>query len=159
MLDLGVLRLSIAGLDQKSAQMTTPFAGFQLGASARLFDLQLLPTTKLKSLLPDDQAKNLPSSLAQLSLGEQVARAYAPTGGVVCGTVDDAARGRPGTEGADEEPRLHRRRLRHGAAVLDGHGDAAARRGHGGRDAGRTPAPARRRGGAKAVQTVTRPRE
>ncbi|MFJ7211693.1 hypothetical protein [Amycolatopsis sp. NPDC098790] len=86
-LDLGVLRLSIAGLDQKSAQMTTPFKGFQLGASARLFDLQLLPTTKLKSLLPDDQAKNLPSSLAQLSLGEQVARAYAPTGGVVCGST------------------------------------------------------------------------
>ncbi len=86
-LDLGVLRLSIAGLDQKSAEMSTPFKGFQLGASARLFDLQLLPTTKLKSLLPDDQAKNLPSSLAQLSLGEQVARAYAPTGGVVCGTT------------------------------------------------------------------------
>ena len=86
-LDLGVLRLSIAGLDQKSAAMTTPFKGFQLGASARLFDLQLLPTTKLKSLLPDDQAKNLPSSLAQLSLGEQVARAYAPTDGVVCGTA------------------------------------------------------------------------
>ncbi|WP_410630459.1 hypothetical protein [Amycolatopsis sp. cmx-4-83] len=86
-LDLGVLRLSIAGLDQKSANMTTPFKGFQLGASARLFDLQLLPTTKLKGLLPDDQAKNLPSSLAQLSLGEQVARAYAPTGGVVCGST------------------------------------------------------------------------
>ncbi|UOX87797.1 hypothetical protein MUY14_39800 [Amycolatopsis sp. FBCC-B4732] len=86
-LDLGVLRLSIAGLDQKSANMTTPFKGFQLGASARLFDLQLLPTTKLKGLLPDDQAKNLPSSLAQLSLGEQVARAYAPTGGVVCGAT------------------------------------------------------------------------
>lgn len=86
-LDLGVLRLSIAGLDQKSAQMTTPFKGFQLGASARLFDLQLLPTTKLKSLLSDDQAKNLPSSLAQLSLGEQIARAYAPTDGVVCGTA------------------------------------------------------------------------
>lgn len=86
-LDLGVLRLSIAGLDQKSADMTTPFKGFQLGASARMFDLQLLPTTKLKSLLPDDQAKNLPSSLAQLSLGEQIARAYAPTGGVVCGTT------------------------------------------------------------------------
>ncbi|MEU8631597.1 hypothetical protein AB0C38_05470 [Amycolatopsis sp. NPDC048633] len=86
-LDLGVLRLSIAGLDQKSAQMSAPFKGFQLGASARLFDLQLLPTTKLKSLLPDEQAKNLPSSLAQLSLGEQVARAYAPTGGVICGTA------------------------------------------------------------------------
>ncbi|MFJ1766489.1 hypothetical protein ACIOD2_39595 [Amycolatopsis sp. NPDC088138] len=86
-LDLGVLRLSIAGLDQKSAAMTTPFKGFQLGASARMFDLQLLPTTKLKSLLPADQQKNLPSSLAQLSLGEQIARAYAPTDGVVCGTT------------------------------------------------------------------------
>ncbi|MDT7802959.1 MAG: hypothetical protein QOI78_6392 [Actinomycetota bacterium] len=86
-LDLGVLRLSIAGLDQKSAAMTTPFKGFQLGASARMFDLQLLPTTKLKSLLPTDQQKNLPSSLAQLSLGEQIARAYAPTDGVVCGTT------------------------------------------------------------------------
>jgi hypothetical protein len=86
-LDLGVLRLSIAGLDQKASAMTTPFKGFQIGASARLFDLQLLPTTKLKSLLPADQAKNLPSSLAQLSLGEQIARAYAPTDGVVCGTT------------------------------------------------------------------------
>lgn len=86
-LDLGVLRLSIAGLDQKSAAMTTPFKGFQLGASARMFDLQLLPTTKLKSLLPADQQKNLPSSLAQLSLGEQIARAYAPTGGVICGST------------------------------------------------------------------------
>jgi hypothetical protein len=86
-LDLGVLRLSIAGLDQKTAALTTPFKGFQIGASARLFDLQLLPTTKLKSLLPADQAKNLPSSLAQLSLGEQIARAYAPTDGVVCGTA------------------------------------------------------------------------
>lgn len=86
-LDLGVLRLSIAGLDQKSAAMTTPFKGFQLGASARMFDLQLLPTTKLKSLLPGDAASNLPSSLAQLSIGEQIARAYAPTDGVVCGST------------------------------------------------------------------------
>jgi hypothetical protein len=83
-LDLGVLRLSIAGLDQKSQNMTDPFKGYQLGASARLFDLQVLPTTKLKELLPADAAKNLPSSLAQLSLGEQIARAYAPVGGVVC---------------------------------------------------------------------------
>ncbi|WP_020669722.1 hypothetical protein [Amycolatopsis nigrescens] len=86
-LDLGVLRLSIAGLDQKGQAMTDPFKGYQLGASARLFDLQVLPTTKLKELLPGDAAKNLPSSLAQLSLGEQVARAYAPEGGVQCGTT------------------------------------------------------------------------
>lgn len=86
-LDLGVLRLSIAGLDQKNAQMTAPFKGYQIGAAARMFDLQLLPTTALKNLLPAGQAGSLPSSLAQLSLGEQIARAYAPTGGVVCGTA------------------------------------------------------------------------
>ncbi|MFI5607093.1 hypothetical protein [Amycolatopsis sp. NPDC051903] len=86
-LDLGVLRLSIAGLDKKATAATTPFKGYQLGASARLFDLQVLPTKNLKSLLPGGAGDNLPSSLAQLSLGEQVARAYAPTGGVVCGTA------------------------------------------------------------------------
>jgi hypothetical protein len=86
-LDLGVLRLSIAGLDQNATAMTDPFKGYQLGASARLFDLQLLPTAGLKNILPADVAKNLPSSLAQISLGEQVARAYAPTGGVQCGTA------------------------------------------------------------------------
>ncbi|MEV6896341.1 hypothetical protein [Amycolatopsis sp. NPDC051372] len=86
-LDLGVLRLSIAGLDQKGSVATTPYKGYQLGASARLFDLQVLPTKNLKTLLPAGAGDNLPSSLAQLSLGEQVARAYAPTGGVVCGTA------------------------------------------------------------------------
>ncbi|MCU1684945.1 MAG: hypothetical protein JWQ81_5684 [Amycolatopsis sp.] len=86
-LDLGVLRLSIAGLDQNATAMTTPFKGYQLGASARLFDLQLLPTVGLKNILPAEVAKNLPSSLAQISLGEQIARAYAPAGGVQCGTT------------------------------------------------------------------------
>ncbi|MBM7771416.1 hypothetical protein JOD54_001620 [Actinokineospora baliensis] len=76
-LDLGVLRLSVAGLNQKSEESTQPFKGYQLGATARLLDLQVLPTDALG--LP-----NLPSALAQISLGEQVARAYAPTGGVVC---------------------------------------------------------------------------
>ncbi|WP_084145348.1 hypothetical protein [Amycolatopsis jejuensis] len=90
-LDLGVLRLSIANLDQKQAEATTPFKGYQLGASARLLDLQVLPTQQLKKLLPQQAGDNLPSSLAQLSLGEQVARAYAPTGGVVCGTAAPAA--------------------------------------------------------------------
>lgn len=77
-LDLGVLRLSIAQLNQQSQQQTQPFAGFQIGATARMLDLQLLPTAALG--LP-----NLPSALAQVSLGEQIARAFAPTGGVVCG--------------------------------------------------------------------------
>lgn len=90
-LDLGVLRISVAGLDKKGADMTTPFKGYQLGASARLFDLQVLPTEKFKQILPKNVADGLPSSLAQLSLGEQVARAYAPTGGVQCGTTKPPA--------------------------------------------------------------------
>jgi hypothetical protein len=77
-LDLGVIRLSIAELNQTSQPMTTPFAGFHIGATARMLDLQVLPTAALG--LP-----NLPSALAQVSLGEQVANAFAPTGGVVCG--------------------------------------------------------------------------
>jgi len=89
-LDLGVLRLSIAELNQKGQDLKDPFEGYQLGASARLLDLQVLPTAGLKDLLPEDQAKNLPSSLAQLSLGEQIGRAYAPTGGVVCGSTTPA---------------------------------------------------------------------
>ncbi|HWM01209.1 MAG TPA: hypothetical protein VNP92_02615, partial [Actinophytocola sp.] len=76
-LDLGVLRLGVAQLDERDAEMTDPFVGYQLGATARMLDLQVLPTTALG--LP-----NLPSALAQVSLGEQVARAYAPRGGVVC---------------------------------------------------------------------------
>src|SRR5207237_6381337 len=78
-LDLGVIRLSIAELNQTSGQQTQPFNGFRLGATARMLDLQVLPTAALG--LP-----NLPSALAQVSLGEQVATAYAPTGGVVCST-------------------------------------------------------------------------
>ncbi|MEU3272732.1 hypothetical protein ABZ639_17980 [Saccharomonospora sp. NPDC006951] len=85
-LDLGVLRLSIAGLTEKGMEMEDPFDGFQLGASARLLDLQILPTKALRDALPEEVAKNLPSSLAQVSLGEQVARAYAPKGGVQCGS-------------------------------------------------------------------------
>ncbi|OLF15854.1 hypothetical protein BU204_19890 [Actinophytocola xanthii] len=76
-LDLGVLRLGVAQLDEKSSPMTDPFKGFQLGATARMLDLQVLPTAALG--LP-----NLPSALVQVSLGEQIARAYAPAGGVVC---------------------------------------------------------------------------
>lgn len=76
-LDLGVLRLGVAQLDERAMEMTEPFVGYQLGATARMLDLQVLPTAALG--LP-----NLPSALAQVSLGEQVARAYAPRGGVVC---------------------------------------------------------------------------
>jgi hypothetical protein len=83
-LDLGVIRLGVAQLDQRGAAMTSPFEGYQLGATARMLDLQVLPTQALG--LP-----NLPSALAQVSLGEQVARAYAPAGGVVCRSSEQPA--------------------------------------------------------------------
>jgi hypothetical protein len=83
-LDLGVIRLGVAQLDKRGMAMTTPFAGYQLGATARMLDLQVLPTQALG--LP-----NLPSALAQVSLGEQIARAYAPMGGVVCRTSEQPA--------------------------------------------------------------------
>ncbi len=80
LLDLAVVKLQIAGLSEKKASFTgNGFSGFQLGATARMLDVQLLPTDKLK--LP-----NLPAALAQISLGEQIVRGAAPQGGVVCGT-------------------------------------------------------------------------
>ncbi|MEV6242526.1 hypothetical protein [Lentzea sp. NPDC051838] len=80
-LDLAVIKLQIAGLNEKKASFSgNGFSGFQLGATARMLDVQLLPTDKLK--LP-----NLPTALAQISLGEQIVRAAAPQGGVVCGTA------------------------------------------------------------------------
>lgn len=89
-LDIGVLRLNIAELNQNAQQLTTPFAGFQLGASARMLDLRVLPTKALQGLLPAGTPA-LPYSFAQVSLGEQIGRAYAPTGGVVCGSTPDSA--------------------------------------------------------------------
>ncbi|MET8756440.1 hypothetical protein [Lentzea sp. NPDC004782] len=80
-LDLVVVKLQIAGLTEKKASFSgNGFSGFQLGATARMLDVQLLPTDKLK--LP-----NLPTALAQISLGEQIVRAAAPQGGVICGTA------------------------------------------------------------------------
>jgi hypothetical protein len=86
-LDIGVLRLQVAQLNEKKLALNGPLTqggptltGFMLGATARLLDLQLLPTDALG--LP-----NLPSALAQVSLGEQIVRAAAPTGGVICGTA------------------------------------------------------------------------
>lgn len=86
--DIGVLRLSIAQLNQSEQSWTAgrngaPFTGYQLGASARLLDLQVLPTAALG--MP-----GLPAALAELSFGEQLARAYAPTGGVQCGSAQMA---------------------------------------------------------------------
>ncbi|MFE9743931.1 hypothetical protein ACFYOT_03400 [Saccharothrix saharensis] len=83
-LDIGVLRLQVAQLNRKDVVLDGPLQqggptinGYMLGATARLLDLQLLPTDALG--LP-----NLPSALAQVSLGEQIVRAAAPNGGVVC---------------------------------------------------------------------------
>lgn len=83
-LDLGVIRLGVAQLDQRGLAMTDPFQGYQVGATARMLDIQVLPTQALG--LP-----NLPTALAQVSLGEQIARAYAPAGGVVCRPGDQPA--------------------------------------------------------------------
>ncbi|MFC4002547.1 hypothetical protein ACFS2C_03530 [Prauserella oleivorans] len=101
-LDLGVLRLGIAELDKKGSVQTEPFQGYQIGASARLFDLQILPTKALKDALPAEAAEKLPSSLAQVSLGEQVARAYAPEGGVDCSAPEKPAAPAPPAGG--EQP-------------------------------------------------------
>jgi hypothetical protein len=91
LLDLVVIRLQIAGLSEKKAKFDgNGFSGFQLGATARLLDLQVLPTDRLK-------IKDLPSALAQISLGEQIVRAAAPKGGVVCGTA-------PGQPNQPERP-------------------------------------------------------
>jgi hypothetical protein len=88
LLDLVVVRLQIAGL-----------SGFQLGATARMLDVQLLPTDKLK--LP-----NLPAALAQISLGEQIVRAAAPLGGVVCGTAQPQEPGGPAAPPRQKTPPL-----------------------------------------------------
>lgn len=84
--DLFVLRLSIAGLDKKALDMTAPYRGHQLSASARMLDVQLLPTEALADAL-GEEGEDIPSSLAQISIGEQVVRAYAPAGGVTCGAT------------------------------------------------------------------------
>lgn len=94
LLDLVVVKLQIAGLtEKKSAFSGNGFSGFQLGATARMLDVQLLPTDKLK--LPA-----LPAALAQISLGEQIVRAAAPQGGVVCGTAQPPAPEQPGGQAA-----------------------------------------------------------
>ncbi|MDI2032819.1 hypothetical protein QFW96_29650 [Saccharopolyspora sp. TS4A08] len=81
-LDLGVLRLSVGELKQEAQ-------GTEIRGTARLFDLKILDGAKL----------GLPASLAQISFGEQVARAAAPAGGVNCeppaagATGDDSGAG------------------------------------------------------------------
>lgn len=84
-IDIGALRLSVAELTKSSDAFTggqngAPFTGYQVAATARMLDVQVLPTAALG-------IANLPTALAEVSLGEQVGRAYAPSGGVQCGTT------------------------------------------------------------------------
>ncbi|MGH3434728.1 MAG: hypothetical protein ACRDQB_18035, partial [Thermocrispum sp.] len=81
--DLFVLRLSTGGLTTRSTALREPFTGHQLAASARLLDVQLIPTQALVDALSDRY--DVPTTLAQYSVGEQVVRAAAPTAGVRCG--------------------------------------------------------------------------
>ncbi|EIF00810.1 hypothetical protein [Saccharomonospora glauca] len=90
-LDIGVLRLSVAELDEKAQTVTEPFAGHQVSAVARLLDVRVLPTERLRKLLPSDLASSLPSALLQVSVGEQSASAYAPEGGVDCSEPKEPA--------------------------------------------------------------------
>lgn len=91
-IDIGVLRLNVAELNKKELPLELGGTkGYQIGATARMLDLQLLPTDALA--LP-----GLPSALAQVSLGEQVTRAAAPNGGVVCGATP--AQGEPAGQGS-----------------------------------------------------------
>ncbi|KAA5829646.1 hypothetical protein F1721_25410 [Saccharopolyspora hirsuta] len=69
-LDAGVLRLSVGELKQDVVDT-------EVRAAARLFDLQVLR----------GHAVGLPTSLLQVSFGEQVVRAGAPAGGVDCTTA------------------------------------------------------------------------
>ncbi len=98
LLDLVVIRLQVAGLTEKKANFSgNGFNGYQLGATARMLDVQLLPTDKLK--LP-----NLPTALAQISLGEQIVRAAAPQGGVICGTTQPPQTKAPEQPGGQAAP-------------------------------------------------------
>lgn len=81
--ELFVLRLSVGGLTTRSATLDEPFTGHQVTGSARLLDVQLLPTDALTDALERDH--ELPSTLAHFTLGEQAVRAAAPPSGARCG--------------------------------------------------------------------------
>ncbi len=88
-LDLGVLRLSLGELEREAM-------GNEIRGTTRLFDLELLDGTEL----------GLPTALAQVSFGEQVARAAAPAGGVNCDPpVAGAAGGSQATPAAHHQAR------------------------------------------------------
>lgn len=81
--ELFALRLSVGGLTTQSTAVDKPFHGTQITASARLLDVQLLPTKTLTDALKGRY--DLPSTLAHYTIGEQVVRAAAPPSGPRCG--------------------------------------------------------------------------
>ncbi|MDR7301704.1 hypothetical protein [Haloactinomyces albus] len=89
-LDIGVLRLSIGDV-QKSRD------GDEVRALARLLDVTVLPGESL----------GIPTSLAEISFGEQAVRADAPTGGVHCDvpapTTSSAAAPSPATPDSEND--------------------------------------------------------
>lgn len=100
-IDLFILRVGVGGLNTTSDETNTPFAGTRLGASARLLDVQLLPTEALAKALADhrEQASRyeVPSTLLQFSIGEQVAHALVPEGGARCGSAAGSGAAPAGT--------------------------------------------------------------
>lgn len=98
-LDLFAVKLSIADLDVKKKDKDKPFDGYQIGASARMMNVDILPTDRLTEFLPKDVRDDVPDSLAQVAFGEQVARSYAPDDGVVCGAAGNEPPGEKGGGG------------------------------------------------------------
>lgn len=103
--DLFVLRVRAGGLNTTSGATNTPFAGTRLGASARLLDVQLLPTEAFAKALAGhreqaSQRYEVPSTLLQFAIGEQVAHALVPKGGAQCGSAAGSGRPAAGTPGS-----------------------------------------------------------
>ncbi|SDK32183.1 hypothetical protein SAMN04487820_106316 [Actinopolyspora mzabensis] len=86
-LDIGVLRLSLG-------ELTKQQDGTAVRAGARLLDLKILPNELL----------GFSSALAQISFGEQFARANAPEGGVDCSTSTQPTSTTPPASGGDSPP-------------------------------------------------------
>jgi hypothetical protein len=85
-LNLGLVRLSIAHKEDTGVTKTKPFKGFEIGSTARLLNVEVLPAGGLdQAMLPKlPGVPDLGAPLAQVAVGEQTAKAYAPKGGVVC---------------------------------------------------------------------------
>lgn len=85
-LDLGVLKIQVG-------QFTQQKVGASVGGTASLLDVALLPTNALSTLLGSVPGAGgaLPTSLLQVGIGEQTARASVSAGGVSCAAPAAAA--------------------------------------------------------------------